>query len=160
MASSAKRSKARKAKIKKAAPPKLRATSVAPVAGPVTLDEAKAIVRAKQPKLAMHAVRKNAAPPTSPAAVGAERERLEQERRQERGRRIREYKATMDIMKRRGARRPRPKGTAKPKAGEPVPKGGSFAPLQIFAEGDSWFDYPVPFFSGGIISRGYSSFQY
>ena len=54
MASSAKRSKARKAKIKKAAPPKLRATSVAPVAGPVTLDEAKAIVRAKQPKLAMH----------------------------------------------------------------------------------------------------------
>ena len=69
MASSAKRSKARKAKIKKAAPPKLRATSVAPVAGPVTLDEAKAIVRAKQPKLAMHAVRKNAAPPTSSAAV-------------------------------------------------------------------------------------------
>jgi hypothetical protein len=26
-------------------------------------------------------------------------------------------------------------------------------PLQIFAEGDSWFDYPVPFFGGGIIPR-------
>jgi hypothetical protein len=26
-------------------------------------------------------------------------------------------------------------------------------PLQIFAEADSWFDYPVPFFGGGIIPR-------
>ena len=26
-------------------------------------------------------------------------------------------------------------------------------PLQVFAEGDSWFDYPVPFFGGGIIPR-------
>ena len=32
-------------------------------------------------------------------------------------------------------------------------RGGSFEPLQIFAEGDSWFDYPVPFFGGGIIPR-------
>ena len=151
MASSAKSMKARKAK--KTAPQKTRAKTIAPVAGPVTLDEARAIVRAKNPKLAMHAVRKNAAPPASPAAVGAERERLEQERREERQRRVREYKATMDIMKRRGARRPRARGVAKPKAGEPVPKGGSFAPLQIFAEGDSWFDYPVPFFGGGIVSR-------
>ena len=31
--------------------------------------------------------------------------------------------------------------------------GESFDPLQIFAEGDSWFDYPVPFFGGGIIPR-------
>jgi hypothetical protein len=28
-----------------------------------------------------------------------------------------------------------------------------FVPLQIFAEGDSWFDYPVPFFGGGIVTR-------
>lgn len=26
-------------------------------------------------------------------------------------------------------------------------------PLRILAEGDSWFDYPVPFFGGGIIKR-------
>jgi hypothetical protein len=26
-------------------------------------------------------------------------------------------------------------------------------PLQVFAEGDSWFDYPVPFFGGGIVPR-------
>ena len=25
--------------------------------------------------------------------------------------------------------------------------------MQIFAEGDSWFDYPVPLFGGGIIPR-------
>jgi hypothetical protein len=25
--------------------------------------------------------------------------------------------------------------------------------LQVFAEGDSWFDYPVPLFGGGIIAR-------
>jgi hypothetical protein len=56
-------------------------------------------------------------------------------------------------MKRRGARRPRPKG-AKAADGEPTAKGGgSFAPLQIVAEGDSWFHYPVPFFGGGIIDR-------
>ena len=59
----------------------------------------------------------------------------------------------MEIMKRRGARRARPKNAPRPKAGEPEPKGGSFTPLQIFAEGDSWFDYPVPFFGGGIIPR-------
>src|SRR5262249_33251003 len=39
-------------------------------------------------------------------------------------------------------------------AEEPAPQGAeSFAPLQIFAEGDSWFEYPVPFFGGGIIPR-------
>ena len=98
-------------------------------------------------------MRKGAAPPASPATVGAERENLEKEWRDELARRVREYKATMAIMKKRGARRPRPKGAAKPKGDEPAPKGGSFMPLQIFAEGDSWFDYPVPFFGGGIIPR-------
>jgi hypothetical protein len=126
---------------------------VAPSTGPVTLDEARALARAKQPKLAAQAVRKAAAPPASPAAVGAEREKLRKERREERARRAREYKATMEIMKRRGARRPRLKG-AKAPDGEPAAKdGGSFVPLQIVAEGDSWFHYPVPFFGGGIIDR-------
>lgn len=125
----------------------------APDAGPVTLAEAKALAQAKDPKLAMRAARKSAVPPASPAPVGAERERLEQERRDEFARRIQEYKATMEIMKKRGARRPRSKRADKPKGGEPAPEGEAFAPLQIFAEGDSWFDYPVPFFGGGIIPR-------
>jgi hypothetical protein len=127
--------------------------TIAPDTGPVTLAEARALAHAKQPKLAVRAVRKGALPPASPAAVGAERENLKKERRDEFARRVREYKATMTIMKKRGARRPRPKDAAKPKGEEPAPKGGSFVPLQIFAEGDSWFDYPVPFFGGGIIPR-------
>ena len=157
MARTVKRKKARKASRTKART-KARAagkatTKIAPDVGPVTLDEARALAQAKQPKLAARAVRKTAAPPASPAAVGAEREKLRKKQREERAQRAREYKATMEIMKRRGARRPRPKG-AKALDGEPTAKGGgSFDPLQIFAEGDSWFDYPVPFFGGGIIPR-------
>jgi hypothetical protein len=40
-----------------------------------------------------------------------------------------------------------------PKREKLLRKGGSFVPLQIFAEGDSWFDYPYPFFGGGIVPR-------
>jgi GDSL-like Lipase/Acylhydrolase family len=148
MATSAKRRKA-----KKAAAARARPKAAAPATGPVTLAEARALARATRPKLAARAVRKDAAPPASPAAVGAERQRLEQARREEIADRIREYKATMEIMKRRGARRPRPRSAAKSKGGKPVAKDEAFAPLQIFAEGDSWFDYPVPFFGGGIIPR-------
>ena len=124
-----------------------------PDAGPVSLAEAKALAQAKHPKLAVRPVRESVAPPTSPAAVGTERERLEKQRRDEFTRRKREYKATMEIMKKRGARRPRPKKEAKPRDEEAAPETESFVPLQIFAEGDSWFDYPAPFFGGGIIPR-------
>jgi hypothetical protein len=149
----AKKAATKKAVAKKATTKAAAKAKAAPATGPVTLEEARALARAKQPKLAAQAVRKTAAPPASPAAVGAEREKLQKERREERARRVREYKATMEIMKRRGARRP---GTKARKAddGEPTAKaGGSFTPLQILAEGDSWFDYPVPFFGGGIIPR-------
>lgn len=156
MARAPKRKKARKAapakaRVKKRT--KARIQTTAPETGPVTLEEARALAHAKQPTLAAQAVRAAAAPPASPAAVGAERQKLRKERRDERARRVREYKATMEIMKRRGARRPRPKGL-KAEGGGPAPEAEeSFAPLQIFAEGDSWFDYPVPFFGGSIIPR-------
>ncbi len=75
-------------------------------------------------------------------------------------RRISDYKATMEIMKKRGvkglgaqAASPgvlRAPGLAAGAAAAPV---ATPQPLQIFAEGDSWFDYPVPFFGGGIIPR-------
>src|SRR5262249_60022032 len=119
--------------------------------GRLTRAEARAGAQEKDPQLAPRGAGKGVAPPASPAPVGAERERLEQERRAEFSRRIKEYKATMEIMKKRGARRPRSKRADKPKGGEPAPEGKAFVPLQIFAEGDSWFDYPVPFFGGGII---------
>ena len=156
MAASRKRRKAKQAAREKPGVRKQRknyAKKITADAGPVSLAEAKALAQAKDPKLAVRAVRKGAVPPASPASVGAERERLEQDRRAEFTRRIQEYKATMDIMKKRGARRPRSKKADKPKGPEPAPEGEAFVPLQIFAEGDSWFDYPVPFFGGGIIPR-------
>jgi hypothetical protein len=154
MAASGKRRKAKRVARAKTGVKRRRKIikETAPDAGPVSLAEAKALAQAKHPKLA--AVRESVAPPTSPAAVGAERERLEKERRDEFTRRVREYKATMEIMKKRGARRPRPQKAAKPRDDEEAaPEAESFVPLQIFAEGDSWFDYPVPFFGGGIITR-------
>jgi hypothetical protein len=163
MAASAKRKKASKktrakkniSRHKKAAAAKARTKKVrADVgAGPVTLDEAKDLARAKNPKLAARAMRKGAVPPASPAAIGAERKRLERERHEEFANRIREYKATMAIMKARKARPPRSKSAAKRKSRDSDLSDGSFLPLQIFSEGDSWFDYPIPFFGGGIISR-------
>lgn len=59
----------------------------------------------------------------------------------------------MSLMKKRGARRPTARAGPTGEEGASAAPGGSFAPLQILAEGDSWFDYPVPFFGGGIISR-------
>lgn len=150
MASSAKSKKARK-KPKPKSATRAAAKAAAPAAGPVTLDEAKALARAKQPDLAAKAVRKDIAQPTSPERVGKERKILEKKRQDELDRRLKEYKATMSIMKKRGARRP--KSALAPKDGEPVAKAGGFPPLQVFAEGDSWFDYPVPLFGGGIIPR-------
>ncbi|HQR75573.1 MAG TPA: SGNH/GDSL hydrolase family protein, partial [Burkholderiaceae bacterium] len=94
-----------------------------------------------------------AGPPATPASVGEERERLAAEQRAERERRIREYKATMEIMKRRGARRAAPKGAAKGRRRAPGAPAAGFQPLQVFAEGDSWFDYPPFLFKGGIIPR-------
>ena len=135
-----------RAKARRKAPSK----SAAPTSGPVTLAEAKLLAHAKQPKLAAKSATKRATLPESPAPVAAEREERDKRWREEVKRRVREYKATMGIMKRRGARRPRPKQAADEKV---APKAGSFVPLQIFAEGDSWFDYPVPFFGGGIIPR-------
>jgi len=131
---------------------KRRAKTAAPAAGPVSLNEARALARAKKPKLAVKAARATLAPPT-PAAVGEERERLREEQRADRARRIRDYKATMEIMKQRGARPPRSKGGAKPKGGKVKAKAAAFAPLQIFAEGDSWFKYPPFILNGGIIPR-------
>jgi hypothetical protein len=155
MATSGKRRKAKRVARAKKGVKKQRkiVKETPPDAGPVSLAEAKALAQAKHPKLAVRPVRESVAPPTSPAAVGTERERLEKQRRDEFTRRKREYKATMEIMKKRGARRPRPKKEVKPRSEEAAPETESFVPLQIFAEGDSWFDYPVPFFGGGIIPR-------
>ena len=146
---------------KKPAAKKQVRRAATPSAGPVTLEQAKAIALAQQvqgPKRAVRGLGPKL-PEASVGSVGAERKKLELQRRKENEQRIRDYKATLEIMKQRGV-----KGLASAAAkpgkrrapGAPGPKRAPAAapqPLQVFAEGDSWFDYPVPFFGGGIIPR-------
>lgn len=122
-----------------------RATSPAPGTGPVTLKQARLLAKAVVP---LPKGGKAALVPASPASVGVERRKLELKQEQERRRRIREYTATLTIMKKRGVKG---LGPAR-KKGAPAPKAPP-RPLQVFAEGDSWFDYPVPLFGGGVIPR-------
>jgi hypothetical protein len=134
---SAKRPAAKRARKQPAAGRARRAAAAVPAIGPVSLEEARALAIAKSPAAAAGLV----TPTPSPAEVGREREKLEAEQDAERRRRIREYTATLEIMKRRGVK------------GLGAVAGVAPQPLQIFAEGDSWFDYPVPGFGGGIIKR-------
>ena len=123
-----------------------RSRKSTPKEGPVTLAQARALSQVQAP---LSRGVKTALVATSPASVGLERRKLELKQDQERRRRIKEYKATLAIMKKRGV-----KGFtrgARTAAGR-APKAAR-KPLQVFAEGDSWFDYPVPFFGGGIIPR-------
>lgn len=113
--------------------------------GPVTLQQARVLARAQAP---LPKASKAALVTASPARVGLERRKLALKQAEERRRRVREYRATLAIMKKRGV-----KGLGgSRKKGSPAPKTGG-RPLQVFAEGDSWFDYPVPLFGGGVISR-------
>ena len=128
--------------------------AAAPATGPVTLEEATALALAKRPQLATKAAVAATTAPLSPAGVGAERARLEKARDEERKRRISEYKAVMDIMKARGARDPSSPRRARRGGGPPTLTATTgFAPLQILAEGDSWFNYPPFLFSGGGLIR-------
>ena len=114
--------------------------------GPVTLAQARALAKVRAP-LARGA--KVALAATSPASVGLERRKLALKQEQERRKRIKEYKTTLAIMKTRGVKGLAPRTARRGRA--PKSTGG---PLQVFAEGDSWFDYPAPFFfGGGIIPR-------
>ena len=123
--------KAAKRQVRRAAAVKV------PASGPVSLEEAQALAIATSKAAAKGVV----TPPPSPAEVGREREKLEAEQEQERRRRIREYTATLRIMKSRGVK------------GLSAVGGVATQPLQVFAEGDSWFEYPFPLFGGGIIKR-------
>jgi len=113
-------------------------------AGPVTLAQARALAKVRSP-LARGA--KVAWVATSPASVGLERRKLALKQEQERRKRIKEYKTTLAIMKKRGVKGLAPKAAK----GGRAPKSAA-KPLQVFAEGDSWFDYPA-FFGGGVIPR-------
>lgn len=139
------------------APSRRKAAAAAPAAAatPVTLEEAQALAAARAPARAVRrGVKAAAGAPDgpTPATVGLARKDLEAKRDAERQRRLREYAATMDIMKRRGARRTPAQAVAGRRRGVAA-AAAAFRPLQVMAEGDSWFDYPVPLFGGGIIKR-------
>jgi hypothetical protein len=90
--------------------------------------------------------------------VAESREELERRREEEREQRIREYSATLRIMKQRGVRglpaeSPPPSGKYHRTAGLKRATGGGGRPLQVFAEGDSWFDYPPFLLRGGVVPR-------
>jgi hypothetical protein len=137
----------------KAKPARMR-RATAPDDGPVTLEQAKAMVQTRAPR---HAIRRQAGavPAASPRRAAEERKRLQEEQLREERRRISEYTATMDIMKDRGVKglASKERRIVKRRApGAPLALAAN-QPLQIFAQGDSWFDYPVPLFGGGIIPR-------
>jgi hypothetical protein len=128
---------------KKKARKKTAAKASAAATGPVTLAQAKTLAKAKTgPKPAA----KKAVADASVRKVADERRRLELRTRADLKQRIKLYEETYAVMQERGV-----KGLAqKPKG--PGMKAPS-APLRIMAEGDSWFDYPVPFFGGGVVER-------
>jgi hypothetical protein len=132
-----------------------RASLPASTAGPVTLEEAKALAQAQAP---VRTTRRRAARAEQSAThetVAEETKRLSKQVEEENKRREQEYKAVMGIMESRGV-----KGLAPATAPAPGRRRGTVSaaaaatgPLRMFAEGDSWFDYPVPFFGGGVVSR-------
>lgn len=129
---------------------------------PVTLAEVRSMVQTR-PKSKVAAVASRRALGGKPlataatvGALGAERKKLRLQRLRENQRRIAEYKAMMDIMKKRGVKGLTAQASAtSSRRGTPGPTlaAPSRAPLQIFAEGDSWFDYPPFIFKGGVIPR-------
>jgi hypothetical protein len=103
-------------------------------------------VKAKGPKAAAgRSSRRRALAKVAPITVAAERRRLELKNADEVRRRVKEYKAAMAALERKG------RGPKAARLGGPPPP----APLRILAEGDSWFDYPpFEFFgAGGVIPR-------
>ena len=140
---------------------------------PVTLEEAQkeaqvivrertlgpAVGRASH-RASVRGIRRAFATNATLASVGAERKKLELKHSEEIDARILEYNAVFAIMQRRGIKGITPSPQAgRRRAGR---RAGFFGraraatalpPLQILAEGDSWFDYPVPLFGGGVIPR-------
>lgn len=151
--SPSKSSTAKPAKTAAVARRAARKAAPVPADGPISLQDARALALPPAPVRATRRAALQAQ--ATPEALGAQRKRLQLAQRDEVRQRVKDYKSTMQLMKRRGVKGLAP-APATPAAAPPgrrrAPKAGG-APLQILAEGDSWFDYPVPFFGGGVIPR-------
>jgi hypothetical protein len=147
---------------KKAAAPRATRSPAPPAAGPLTLDQAKALVAARS-AAPLRAPARGIAPAgaaagpaptqTTPGDVGRERRQLAIAQRREERQRIQDYKAVMRLLKQRGVQGLAVPAAAPARAGAALRSPATGMPLQMLAEGDSWFDYPVPLFGGGIVPR-------
>jgi hypothetical protein len=140
----------------KSKPAARRARAIAEPAGPLTLDEARRLALGAAPAKRRAAAPKRqrglaaAKPEVGVVELAVERRKRALTRRSERQRRIANYAAVMALLQERGVRKAAPKGRRRAPARAPKALA---RPLKVFAEGDSWFDYPVPFFGGGIVKR-------
>jgi hypothetical protein len=140
---------------KKAAPAKI------PVSGPVTFEQAQTLARKRLgvPGTPASTRRKRALAATAGAGAAGEfpirtaSVRLEQQAslKDELARREAEYLETYKIMATRGTRRAAPHPSRGRKALATV--GLVAVPLRVVAEGDSWFNFPLPGHGGGVIDR-------
>ena len=100
----------------------------------------------------------------TPATVAMERRSLKKREREQSKQRTRDYKATLELLQKHGvkglsasapAQAPKQAVSMKARRGARSfePKATRSGPLRVLAEGDSWFDYPVPFFGGGLVPR-------
>lgn len=100
----------------------------------------------------------------TPATLAIERRSLKKREREQRKQRTRDYKATLELLQKHGvkglpaaapAQVPKRAAakTTRRRARSVAPEKARSGPLRILAEGDSWFDYPVPFFGGGLVPR-------
>ncbi len=137
--------KKKQARKKKAAR-RRSVVAAATATGPLTLEEAKALAAPPTPARALSLDARTLG--ETPGAVGLARRQRAIAVRKENRRRIAEYTATLKLLKKHGVADPslpvRTRALAAPKVTQP---------LQVFAEGDSWFDYPVPLFGGSIVPR-------
>ncbi|MFO0043480.1 MAG: GDSL-type esterase/lipase family protein [Pseudomonadota bacterium] len=136
--------------------PAVRRTIPTAPGGPLTLDEARRLARGAAPatrRAAKPGRRRGlvaAAPEVGVVDLAVERRRRAPARRAERQQRIAEYAALMALLQEHGVRKAAP--TDRRRAPARARKALA-RPLRLFAEGDSWFDYPVPFFGGGVVKR-------
>lgn len=144
----------RKATNRKAVESKSLSQVKGAVGGPVTLKEAQAIAEITKPQRSSRGASVREGPTLN--SIGAQQKMLKAALDDERAAGLRDYTETMKVMKARGVRLPASAGNVEraPKRSRNASgRADAVLPLQIVAEGDSWFKYPVPGAGGGIIRR-------
>ncbi len=143
----------------KAARKRSAAAVAAPVSAstePIPLATAEAIagvMRRPQRAAAWGARESVAVERVVPKQVADARARLQKQEDRELTQRIRDYKATMELLERRGVALSVVAPPETPERMTPVPLARANRPLRVMAEGDSWFNYPPFPVHGGLVKR-------